>query len=331
MIYDFNLAYPYIFICLVLILLITALYRWFWWQPTRYASALTSYLLQSNLATSRYYAQYILFGLRFFILILFCLLVARPQSVDPKSKAKVDGIDIVLVLDVSQSMHLIDNLDQPVSRMEVAKKEAINFIKQRVNDAIGLVLFGNYAISRCPLTLDKAILQELVTKIEIGDIDPYGTMLGIGIMTGINRLKASQAKSKVMIVLTDGQPSPGDIDPLKVIEIAQKLDIKIYTVGIGSHDGGYFNHPFYGYIRQGEEFNHKLLEQIASQTQGQFFAAKNSQQLRQIYTQIDQLEKTSNESTVFTKKYEYFGLFIKLILFFCLLELFLTYFVWFGI
>lgn len=331
MIYDFNLAYPYIFICLVLILLMIALYRWFWWQPTRYASALTGYLLQNKLASSRCYTQYILFGLRFLICILFCILIARPQAVDPKSKARVDGIDIVLVLDVSQSMHLIDDLEQPVSRIEVAKKEAINFIKQRTNDAIGLVLFGNYAISRCPLTLDKVILQQLVTKIEIGDIDPYGTMLGIGIMTGINRLKTSNAKSKVMIVLTDGQPSPGDIDPLKVIEIAQKLDIKIYTVGIGSQNGGYFNHPFYGYIRQGEEFNHNLLEQIASQTQGKFFAAKNSQDLRQIYTQIDQLEKTNNESTIFTKKYEYFGLFIKLIFIFCLLELFLNYFVWFGI
>ncbi len=265
------------------------------------------------------------------ILLLLCLLVSRLQKIDPKSKVKVEGIDIMLVLDVSQSMELSDDLHDFVTRIAIAKKEAINFIDHRINDPIGLVLFGRYALSRCPLTLDKDLLRQMISKIEIGEIDPSGTSLAIGMMNAINRLKKSTAKSRIMIVLTDGQPTPGDLDPNIVIEVAQKLDIKIYTIGIGSKDGGFFHHPVFGPIKQGEVFDHKLLSAIAKATGGQFFEAKNAQEMKQIYNKIDQLEKTTTEATIFTKKIEYFDLLIRLIMGLLILELFLAYFVWFGL
>ncbi len=331
MIYDFNLAYPYIFICLVLSLLLFAAYRWLVWRPIYYGTSLVAYLKKQKVIYTRHAASYILFGLRCLSLFLLVLAIARPQKIDPKSKVQTDGIDIILVLDVSQSMELADDLNDFTTRIAIAKKEAINFIKRREHDPIGLVLFGRYALSRCPLTLDKTVLSDIIEKVEVGDIDPGGTSLAVGMMTAVNRLKKSQAKSRIMIVLTDGQPTPGDLDPAIVVDIAKKLDIKIYTIGIGSKDGGFFNHPIFGPIRQGEVFDHKLLAQIAAQTGGQFFEAKNITDMQQVYRKIDQLEKTSSESTVFTKKIEYFGFFIKLGLLILICELILAYFVWFGL
>lgn len=331
MIYDFNLAYPYIFICLVVVLLVHAIYRWFFWQSFRFRFSTFTYLAKNKLVSKRHASQYWLFALRLLILFLLILAIARPQAIDPSSRAQVHGIDIVLVLDVSQSMLLLDDLNDPITRIEIAKKEAINFIKGRANDPIGLVLFGRYAHSRCPLTLDKTILQKIVEKIEIGEIDPGGTYLGIGMMTAINRLKKSTATSRIMILLTDGQPTPGDLDPMIVTNIAKKLDIKIYTIGIGSKSGGFFNHPIFGPIRQSETFDQNLLRQIAQATGGQAFEAANRNDMRQIYSQIDQLEKSNLDAKIFTKKMEYFDLILKLIIFLLVLELFLAYFVWFTV
>ena len=311
--------------------MVGAWYRWVIWQPLRYQSALSGYLLKESLAKVRHASQYVVFSIRLLALILLVLAIARPQGIDPSSKIKVEGVDIVLVLDVSQSMLMFDDLDDPQARIDVAKKEAINFVDKRTNDPIGLVLFGRYAVSRCPLTLDKVVLCQIIADTEIGEIDPGSTVLSIAMMAAINRLKYSQAKSRIMIVLTDGQPSEGDIDPAVVIDVAKKLDIKIYTIGIGSKTGGFLNHPLYGLVRHGEIFNQRLLEQFADQTGGKFFQAKNAEDMRQIYSSIDQLEKTDHQSTIFTKKQEFFGLFIKLVMCLLLLELCLTYFVWFGI
>lgn len=331
MIYDFNLAYPYIFIFLVLVLFLVAGYRWLFWQPMRYQATLGSYLIKAGNLSTRHYSQSVFGAIRSVALLLLALAIARPQGFDPKSKIKTEGVDIVLVLDVSNSMLMFDDLNQPQTRIEVAKKEAINFINKRDNDPIGLVLFGRYAVSRCPLTLDKDVLRSIITKTQIGEIDPNGTVLSIAMMTAINRLKTAQAKSRIMIVLTDGQPSADDIDPAMVIEIAKKLNIKIYTIGIGSEQGGFFEHPFFGIVKHGEVFNHALLQALAEQTGGQMFQAKNASDMRQIYEKIDQLERTAHQSDLFTKKYEYFGLLLKIVIGLLLLECFLAYFVWFGI
>lgn len=331
MIYDFNLAYPYIFICLAIILICLGLYRWFFWQPVRIQLSLCTYLIRQKIVFKRHVSQYWFFILRFLILFLLVLAISRPQSIDPKSQSKVEGIDIILVLDVSQSMLLLDDLNDPITRIEIAKKEAINFIASRKNDPIGLVLFARYAYSRCPLTLDKTILQQIVERIEIGDIDPGGTFLAIGMMTAINRLKKSTAKSRIMILLTDGQPTPGDLDSQVVTDIAKKLDIKIYTIGIGSKSGGFFNHPVFGPIRQSETFDPNLLKQIAQATGGQAFEATNASDMRQIYQQIDRLEKSNIDAKIFTKKIEYFDLVLKIIIILLILELCLAYFIWFAI
>jgi len=331
MIYDFNLAYPYIFIFLVLVWLLVATYRWFFWQPIRFQNALCSDLIKQGLAKKTNIACYVLYFIRFLALFLLAIIVARPQKIDPNSKVKVEGVDIVLVLDVSNSMLMFDDMQNRATRIEIAKKEAINFINKRDNDPIGLVLFGRYAVSRCPLTLDRLVLQDMIAKTEIGQIDPNGTVLSIAMMTAINRLKSSQAKSRIMIVLTDGQPSGDDVDPKMVIEIAKKLNIKIYTIGIGSKEGGFFEHPFFGIVKNGEIFNQELLENLANQTGGQAFCAKDAADMYQIYSKIDQLERTNYESNVFVKKTELFGFFIKLVVMLLFLELGLSYFVWFGI
>ena len=329
--YIFTIAYLYIFIFLVVCLFAIAWYRWAIWRPVLYKSALTSYMVKKSLAKKWHFSQVILYFLRLLVLLLMVLLVSRPQGVDPKSKVKVDGVDIALVLDVSNSMQMFDDVSDKRTRIEIAKKEAVKFIDRRENDPIGLVIFGRHAVSRCPLTLDKSILRKIVDDTQIGEIDPNGTVLSIAMMTAVNRLKRSLAKSKVMIVLTDGQPTPGDIDPKMVIDVAKKLEIKIYTVGIGAIDGGYFDHPLLGVIRTGETFNQKLLEQIANDTGGRFFQAKNAKDMHQIYNVIDQLEKTIHQTPMFTIKHEYFAVFIILISLLLLLELFLSYFVWFGI
>ena len=185
--------------------------------------------------------------LRGLSLALIAFLIAKPQLVDSRSNIIIDGIDIMLVLDVSGSMQFQDYDDDKRSRLEVAKDEALRFVNKRTNDAIGLVIFGKDALSRVPLTLDKRIINDLViSTLEIGIIDPDGTVLATAIITAANRLKNSKAKSKIMIVLTDGAPSDNDTDPTIAIEMAQKMGIKIYTVGIGSDEEQFMMHPLYG-------------------------------------------------------------------------------------
>lgn len=306
MLNQFNLAYLQIFIFLVLALFLVGYYRWFIWQPLRYKTAVTDFLVNRLAFKKRHKLDYVVYGLRFIALFLIVLAIGRPQIVDPKSAVRVEGVDIALVLDVSYSMLLFDDLKDQRTRIEIAKAEAIKFVERRESDPIGLVLFGRYAVSRCPLTLDKDILRQIIAKIEIGEIDPGGTGLSIAMLTAANRLKNSKAKSRIMIVLTDGQPSPDDLNPQIVIDIAKKLDVKIYTIGIGSIDGGYLRHPIHGIIKHGELFNSELLTKFAEQTGGRFFQAKDAGDLNQIYHQIDQLEKTSYETAVFTKRAELF-------------------------
>lgn len=330
MFYNFNLAYPYIFICLVISLLFLAYLRWFWWQPGRYAMAGLRDLQRQKIAVTSHISQKIFYGLRLASLLLIILAISRPQKVDPNSRLKVDGIDIMMVLDVSQSMLLSDDLNSFATRIAIAKKEAINFIDRRVHDPIGLVLFGRYALCRCPLTLDKAVLRKIVEQIEIGEIDPGGTFLAVGMATAINRLKNSTAKQRIMIVLTDGKPTPGDLDIETVINIANKFEIKIYTIGIGSQEGGFFNHPIFGPIRQSETFDYQLLQAVAQATGGQAFEVKNELDMRAVYAKIDQLEKSKIDAKMFTKKFDYFILILKLALLLLIIELFLSYFIWFG-
>ena len=326
-----RLAYLNLLYVLFPVFLLALLYRLFIYKYPVYTFPAISFLKNSGFIKNTSHRK-ILFFMRGIALIGLTLLIARPQWVDESSKLNVEGIDIVLAIDASDSMQLIDDLSDRLPRIEVAKREAIRFIEKRTSDPIGLVLFGKEALSRCPLTLDKSILKELVGQIKLGEIDPSGTWLGTGLATAVNRLRNSKAKSKVIILLTDGEPTPPEkIEPDAAIEMAKQFNIKIYTIGIGNEKGGYFYHPMFGLQQTRYTLNTKLLEAIASKTGGQFFKASNAKEMRMIYDKIDSLEKTKIESEIFHNYYEAFLTFIWIILALLGLEFLLRFFIWRGV
>ena len=289
---DYVLHFAHLpFLCGALVIVAAAIaWRLFMYKPIVYTHSLSTVLKKRGVHSSGLHKK-VFFALRVATLVLLAVLLGKPRFVDPHSKLRVQGIDIVLALDVSGSMSLFDSLEDRRPRIQVAKEEAVHFIQKRENDAIGLVLFGADAVSRCPLTLDKRILTQIVNELELGIIDYNRTMLSKAVITAANRLKQSKAKSKVMILLTDGAPSEGDLDPQVALEIAKKLGIKIYTVGIGGDEGGYFVHPLFGLQQSGNALNSTLLQRMAVETGGQFFEAKNPHDMRTIYDTIDTLEK----------------------------------------
>ncbi len=314
------------------LLAVATFYRIKFYRQIRYRYPLTQHCINHGLAQKIPYTK-ILALIRFCTLISLLFLVLRPQWLDEKSYVNVDGVDIVLTLDVSGSMQLFDDPRDQRQRLDIAKEEAIRFIEKRTNDPIGIVIFGHEALSRCPLTLDKMILKEIVGSIELGSIDPRGTWLGTGLATAINRLRNSKAKSKIVILLTDGQPTPPEkIEPQLAIEMAKKYGIKVYTIGIGNEQGGYDRGPFGMLVQAREEgLNVALLQTIAEQTGGMFFRAQNQRDMRMIYDKIDSLEKTSLQTTVFHNYYEAFLNFIWIVLLLFGLELMLPLFIWRGI
>jgi len=233
------------------------------------------------------------------------------RSPDNKSKLPVKGIDIILSLDASGSMNMPAGQDNK-SRFQVAKEEAIKFIDKRENDSIGLVIFANVAVSRCPLTQDKNTLKEIINNTDVGQINEQGTVLTKSLLIAINRLKYSDAKSKIIILLTDGNPTPNDANPELAIELAKKLNIKIYTIAIGSNSQEFVNNLGYNFFGFPiiATINTQLLKDIAKATNGNFFMAKDPEDLEKIYSEIDQLEKSEHEAPVYAKYYEYFILFL---------------------
>jgi Ca-activated chloride channel family protein len=217
----------------------------------------------------------------------------------------------MITLDVSGSMQCFDNLQNRQQRIDVAKKEAARFIKKRLNDQIGIVIFGADAISRCPLTLDKNILQHIIHQTKLGIVNTSGTSLGTGIATAINKLKNSKAKNKIIILLTDGRPTPNteQISVETAIKLAKEYKVKIYTIGIGNKNGGYINTSF-GFVEKiPDSIDEGLLQKIASQTNGKFFRASSPVEMKKIYDTIDKLEKTKYQTQMFSKYYEAFASF----------------------
>jgi Ca-activated chloride channel family protein len=293
-----------------------------------YRYSLGHALKKKNITTHIY--KKFFYCLRILVLLLLAVAIARLQVVDSRSKVPVSGIDIVLVLDVSGSMQFRDYDDDERSRFDVAKVEAIRFIEKRVNDALGLVLFGKDTVSRCPITFDKQLLKEVVDELKLGVIDSDGTMLITGIVTAANRLKHSQSASKIMIVLTDGEPSEGDMDPSVGIDVAKKLGIKIYTVGIGSEQEQVFMHPMYGIVAK-PKVNKELLTKIATSTGGHYFLARNAADMRHIYDTIDALEKTEHEVPMFSLYYDLLLPFVAVIMGLLFCELVFSTYVWFAL
>lgn len=315
----------------ILIFLIIIFYKLRFYKPVIYRYTLVTLFKKNNLNTYSSIYKKIFFYMRLFILVLLLFLIAKPQFSDVNSKINVNGIDIVLALDVSGSMLCFDDLNDRRTRIDVAKKESIDFIKKRENDSIGLVIFGKYALSRAPLTLDKKILIDIINDTQIGEINHNETVIATALLTAINRLKNSNAKSKIIILVTDGEPTPSDVSWQMPIEVAKKLGIKIYTIGIGSEDGGLTEHPFFGVVPVGAKLNKELLVNIAQETGGKFFYSKNPTDMKNIYKTIDELEKSKHDANIFYKYYDFFIPIVLTIIVLIFFEQILATFVWFYI
>ena len=325
--YFLRFAYPQVFYIFIPIYIFALLFRLKFYKHPVYSFSLGSFLKTKKAVQNPIYKK-VLFLLKNFILLFLILLTARPQWVDSRSKVNVEGIDIILTLDVSGSMQIFDDLHDKRQRIDVEKDEAIRFIDKRTDDPIGIVIFAKDAMSRCPLTLDKNILKEIVGELKLGFINPGGTSLGTGLSIAVNKLHKSKAKSKIIILLTDGQPTPEKIDPDTAIDLAKQFGIKIYTIGIGNQRGGYVMDPYRGFMQVDVPIDIKLLEKIAKETGGKFFRANNPKEMRAIYDKIDLLERTEYETDVFHRYYEAFLNFVWILLLLLGLELFLKLFVW---
>lgn len=266
------------------------------------------------------------FILRLVAITLLSLALARPQLTNRWSSESTEGIDIMMALDISGTM-LAEDLKP--NRLEAAKQVASDFVLARPNDQIGLVVFAGESFTQCPLTIDHAILVNLFQSVEYGMIED-GTAIGLGLANAVNRLKDSQTKSKVVILLTDGSNNRGEIDPQTAAEIAKTFGIRVYTVGVGSY--GQARVPVQTpigtqYIMMDSEFDETTLQRIAQTTGGQYFRATDNSSLKKIYEQIDQLEKTKLRVREYAKHTENFTPFLYAALLCLLVELLLRYFV----
>ena len=313
-----HFAYPKLLIIGFFIFLLVLLYRQQWFKPITYRYSLAKTFKTHGMIAAHWRPR-ILFIMRSLLLATLVLLIGRPQLIDVRSIAPVEGIDIILTLDVSGSMLLFDDEHDQRTRIEIAKEEALNFIDKRKHDAFGLVIFANDAISRVPLTMDKKILAHIIREIEIGIIDQQATVLATALALSVNRLKHSKSSSKIIILLTDGRPTGNDIDPAIAIQLARNANIKIYTIGIGNENGGYFYHPM-GILMQEESsaLNSQLLKSIADATGGKFFEAKKPGDMKFIYQEIDRLEKTKHDIEIY---YNYHEFFMPLLIFALILAL----------
>ena len=240
--------------------------------------------------------------------ILLIIALARPQSSINWEESTTEGIDIVLAMDISGSM-LAQDLKP--DRLEASKNVALDFIRKRRNDRVGLVIFSGESFTQCPLTTDHQVLINLFKVVKSGMVDD-GTAIGMGLATAVNRLKDSEAISKVIILLTDGVNNSGMVPPLTAAEIAQKFGIRVYTIGVGTE--GFAPYPFqtpFGIQYQDVEvkIDEKTLQDIATLTDGKYFRATNNSSLKEIYKDIDNLEKSKIEVTEFHKRTEEFLIF----------------------
>jgi Ca-activated chloride channel family protein len=303
-------AWPFLFLALLLPLLI--------WRHSRArrtkATLLFSSLprgegLESHASRMRDLPLYLTVA----ALLLFIVAAARPQFGLSKEEIKTEGIDIVLVLDASGTMRAIDF--QPENRLYVAKKVAKEFIQSRKNDRIGLVVFSAKAFTQCPLTIEYGVLTDLLDKVHFGMVED-GTAIGMAIGTAVNRLRESKAKSKVIVLLTDGRNNRGEIDPITAAKLAQAMGVRIYAIGAGAKGQALYpvEDRVFGtrYVRMDVDIDDETLQQIAQITGGKYFRATDAQRLEEIYKEIAQMEKTALETKVYKEYSEKFTPFLGL-------------------
>ena len=250
--------------------------------------------------------------------------LARPQERDTIRERYAEGVDIVLVLDTSTSMRAEDFSP---NRFEAARDVAAEFIESRTSDRVGLIVFAAKAYTQTPLTLDYNFLLRMLDEVEVGVIED-GTAIGTAIAMGVNRLKNSAAESKVLILLTDGQNNRGEIDPVTASEVAQTMDVRIYSIGVGTHGEAPFpfDDPFGGQRRRmiSVEIDEDMLSSVAEKTGGRYFRATNKETLQSIYVEIGELEKTEIEERFYTDYTERYAIFLWPAFGLLLLELLLS-------
>ena len=265
--------------------------------------------------------------LRLLAFVMIVIVLARPQTRNSWKNKTVEGIDIMLAIDVSTSM-LAEDLKP--NRLEAAKQVAAEFISGRPDDNIGLTIFAGEAFTQCPMTTDHSsllnLLQNVRTDIAARGLIQDGTAIGMGLANAVSRLKESKAKSKVVILLTDGSNNMGDLSPMTSAEIAKSFGIRVYTIGVGTNKVAPYPMPVAGgvqYVNIPVEIDTKTLSDIASATEGDFYRATNTDELHQIYKEIDKLEKSKLSVTSFSKRYDAFQPFAAVAVIALLLELLL--------
>ncbi len=299
-----------------LLLVIPAAIAWYFWKQNKQQASLSIGTTEGFKAETDIIAklQPLLHLLRLVALASIIIALARPRTVDVSTQTKTTkGIDIAMAIDVSASMLA---KDLKPNRLEALKKVAAEFIQGRTTDRIGLVLYAGESFTKTPVTSDKSIVLGELNRVGYDENLLGGTAIGMGLATAVNRLKDSKAKSKVIILLTDGSNNSGFIDPTIASELAVEYGIKVYTIGIGTNGTAlspvalYPNGKF-KYARVPVEIDEKLLKEIAKTTNGKYFRATNNDKLKEIYAEIDKLEKTDIEEIKFTKyeeKYRFFAL-----------------------
>lgn len=292
---------------LYLLLLLIPLVGWYVYKLSKSQASMqvsSSEVFQLPEARSwKIYLRHVPFVLRMVLIALLIVVLARPQSTNSWQNSSTEGIDIMLAMDISSSM-LAQDLKP--NRLEAAKDVAASFINGRQNDNIGLVVFAAESFTQCPLTTDHTVLLNLFKDIQPGIIQD-GTSIGLGLANAVSRIKDSQAKSKVIILLTDGVNNAGEIAPVTASEIAKTFGVRVYTIGVGTQ--GEAPYPFqtaFGiqYQNVPVEIDEPTLKQIAATTGGQYFRATDNASLKAIYEEIDQMEKTKISVQEFSKKQE---------------------------
>ncbi|MBS0010607.1 MAG: VWA domain-containing protein [Bacteroidales bacterium] len=292
------------YLWLLLIIPVLAVFYIFRQQRTSPALRFSSLMQFSEIPRPvRQYLRHILFVFRMIIIALLIIIISRPQSTDYWEDVSTEGIDIMMVMDISSSMLA---RDFKPDRLEASKNVATEFISGRPYDRMGLVIFSGESFTQCPLTTDHAVLINLMREMESGMIED-GTAIGLGLATAVNRIKESEAKSRVIILLTDGVNNRGEIAPITAAEIAKTMGVRVYTVGVGSR--GVAPYPVQTvagirYRNMPVEIDEEVLQEIADMTGGQYFRATDNQSLDKIYEEIDMLEKSKINVQEYSRKRE---------------------------
>ena len=317
---DISFAYSWVLYFLIVVPLLIA---WYIWQgrkkqaAIKYSSLKIFDIIPSTLKEK---LRHLPFALRMLALIFLIIALARPQNFSAGQSVNAEGIDIAIDLDISSSM-LAEDLKP--NRLDAAKKVIDNFIKGRTSDRIGLVVFAREAFTQCPLTIDYSVLRNLLSDIKSGMVED-GTAIGNAIANAVNRLKDSDGKSKVIILLTDGVNNAWEIDPISAAEIAAKFGIRIYVIGVGTRGEAPYpvQTPFgIRYQMVPVEIDEVLLKKISEITGGQYFRATNNRALEDIYNRIDKMEKTKIEITSYKNAKELYPTWLEIGFLFLLLEL----------